>query len=127
MDPEINFLLQIRGTKTFWVLPGDDRSILSDEDIERFYSGKHHSLPFKDEWKGTRRPVRDGAGDRRVHIPVNHPHWVTTADEVTISFALTLETAETHRRSTIYAFNHYLRRCGLKPKPFGHSARARLR
>ena len=29
-----------------------------------------------------------------IRIPVNHPHWVTTSNEVTISFALTLQTAD---------------------------------
>ena len=56
-----------------------------------------------------------------VHVPVNHPHWVTTANEVTISFALTLETAATHRRGAICAVNHLLRRRGLKPVPYGQS------
>ena len=120
MDPEINFLLQVRGRKTFHVLPGDDRSILSEEDIERFYSGKHESLPFKEDWKGKAVPFEMAPGDG-VHIPVNHPHWVTTDNEVTISFALTLETAGTRRRGGIYAVNHHLRRRGLKPTPFGRS------
>jgi hypothetical protein len=49
MDPEINSLLQIRGRKAFYVLPGDDRSILSEQAIELFYTGLHHSLTFKEE------------------------------------------------------------------------------
>ena len=120
MDPEINFLLQIRGQKTFNVLPGDDRSILSEEDIELFYSGRHHSLRFDESWHNRATPyvMEPGAG---VHIPVNHPHWVTTANEVTISFALTLETAETQRRGMICAFNDRLRRWGITPTPFGRS------
>jgi hypothetical protein len=120
MDPEINFLLQVRGGKTFHVLSGDDRSILTDEDIELFYAGKHQSLTFREE--ATRRevpfPMQPGDG---VHIPVNHPHWVTTDNEVTISFALTLQTAETKRRGVIYAVNHQLRRRGLNPTPYGRS------
>jgi hypothetical protein len=120
MDPEINFLLQIRGQKTFHVLPGDDRSILGEKDIELFYSGKHDSLPFKEEWQGKAVPFQmdPGAG---VHIPVNHPHWVSTNNEVTISFALTLQTAETQRRGTVYACNHYLRKRGFQPTPYGQS------
>ena len=121
MDPEINFLLQVRGRKTFFVLPGDDRSILSEQDVERFYSGKHESLPFQEAWKGRAVPFAMNPGDG-VHIPVNHPHWVTTDNEVTISFALTLETAETKRRGAIYAVNHHLRRRGFKPAPYGRSS-----
>ncbi len=120
MDPEINFLLQVRGKKTFHVLPGYDRAILSEEDIELFYSGKHDHLTFKEEWKGRATPFEMAPGDG-VHIPVNHPHWVTTDNEVTISFALTTETAATKRRGGIYAINHQLRRRGLKPVPFGRS------
>ncbi len=121
MDPEINFLLQIRGKKTFHVLPGDDRSILSEEDIELFYSGLHDHLTFKEEWKGRATPFEMAPGDG-VHIPVNHPHWVTTDNEVTISFALTTESAATKRRGGIYAINSLLRRRGLKPTPFGRSS-----
>jgi hypothetical protein len=120
MDPEINFLLQVRGQKTFHVLPGDDRSILSEEDIELFYSGLHDHLPYNEEWKDRATPFAMGPGDG-VHIPVNHPHWVTTADDVTISFALTTESAATKRRGGIYAINHFLRRRGLKPVPYGRS------
>jgi hypothetical protein len=121
MDPEINFLLQVRGRKTFHVLPGDDRSVLADQDIEVFYAGKPHSLRFKEEARPRATPFAMGPGDG-VHIPVNHPHWVTTDKEITISFALTLQTEALRRRATVYAVNHYLRRCGLKPRPFGCSA-----
>ena len=48
-----------------------------------------------------------GPGDG-VHIPVNHPHWVTTGNEVTILFAVTFQTKETKRRGTVHAANHYL-------------------
>jgi hypothetical protein len=121
MDPEINFLLQVRGRKTFHVLLGDDRSILSEEDIELFYAGAHKSLTFNEDAKGRAAVYHLAPGDG-VHIPVNHPHWGQTYDEVTVSFALTLETAATRRRGVIYAVNHSLRRRGLKPVPYGRSA-----
>ena len=121
MDPEINFLLQIRGNKTFFVLPGDDRSILSEKALELFYSGRHHSLAFNEAWreKAVAFDMAPGAG---VHIPVTHPHWVTTTNEVSISFALTVQTNETQRRGMIYAFNNRLRHWGVTPTPFGYSA-----
>jgi len=121
MDPEINFLLQIRGKKTFHVLPGEDRSILSEQDIERFYSGNFDSLPFREEMKAKAVSFEMGPGDG-VHIPVNHPHWVTTDNDVTVSFALTVETKGTQRRGRVFAINRLLRRMGLRPAPFGQSA-----
>jgi hypothetical protein len=121
MDPEINFLLQTRGRKTFFVLSGADRSILSEEEIELYYAGLHDHLTFREEVAG-KAVEFDMAPGSGVHIPVNHPHWVKTDSEVTISFALTLQTAETKRRGAIYAVNHALRRRGLRPTPYGQSA-----
>jgi hypothetical protein len=121
MDPEINWLLQVRGKKTFHVLPADDRDVLSEEDIELFYAGRHKALTFKEEARA-RAAVYDLLPGDGVHIPVNHPHWVQTYNEVTISFALTMQTAATKRRGAIYAVNHALRRRGLRPVPYGKSA-----
>lgn len=121
MDPEINFLLQVRGRKTFHVLPGADRSVLGEEDIELFYTGLHESLPFLNDAPDRAVPLTMNPGDG-VHIPVNHPHWVSTENDVTISFAVTFQTEATKRRGSIYAVNHSLRRLGLKPTPYGGSA-----
>jgi hypothetical protein len=64
----------------------------------------------------------EGASGDGVHVPDNHPHWVQTYNEVTISFALTRQTAATRRRGAIDAVNHALRRRGLSPVPYGKSA-----
>jgi hypothetical protein len=39
MDPEYNFLLQIRGKKTASLLDVSDRSIVSEELMEKFLGG----------------------------------------------------------------------------------------
>src|SRR5437870_5974111 len=51
MDPEHNFLLQIRGSKLINLFDPRDRSILSDEELERFYDGAHRNMVFKDEYQ----------------------------------------------------------------------------
>ncbi|HZZ80407.1 MAG TPA: hypothetical protein VFE62_18030 [Gemmataceae bacterium] len=121
MDPEINFLLQVRGNKTFFVLNGEDRSILSEEALELFFSGRHHSLAFDESWRG-KAVAFEMAPGTGVHIPVTHPHWVTTPNEISISLALTVQTHETQRRGMIYGFNDRLRHWGITPTPFGQSA-----
>jgi hypothetical protein len=121
IDPEINFVLQVHGREVYQVLPGDDRAILSEEEIERFYAGRPQPVTFREEAR-PRAALFELAPGNGIHLPVNHPHWVTIGDEVTISFALLLQTAGTKRRGTIYAVNHGLRRAGLKPVPFGRSA-----
>jgi hypothetical protein len=120
MDPEVNFLMQIRGRKVMHVLPGSDRSVLSEQEVERFYAGAHDTLDFKEEAQARAAVFALGPGDA-VHVPVNDPHWVQNGAEVSVSFSITLQTRATRRRGTVYAVNHHLRRWGLNPTPFGRS------
>ncbi|HUQ68446.1 MAG TPA: transcription factor, partial [Planctomycetaceae bacterium] len=49
MDPEHNFLLQVRGSKTVRQFDGLDRTILSHEELERFYGSRVRNMTLKDE------------------------------------------------------------------------------
>lgn len=122
MDPEYNFLLQIRGTKTIHAFDPDDRTVLSDEDLERFYAANsdNANIRFKDEYRNRAKAfeLSPGVG---LHIPVTAPHWVENGNEVSISFSITFEDSASERRSLIYSANAYLRRMGLRPSPFGRS------
>ena len=75
MDPEHNFLLQIRGDKTMSVFDGGDRTLLSEEELERFYGGAHRNMVFKDEYqtKAFQFQLKPGDG---LHVPVTFPHHV---------------------------------------------------
>jgi hypothetical protein len=120
IDPEYNFLLQIRGAKTMNVLDGADRSILSEPEIENFFSGRKHQIHFDDAYleKATSFTLEPGAG---VHVPPAAPHWVQNGPEVCVSFSITFRTPALERRALIYGANSYLRRLGLKPRPPGSS------
>jgi hypothetical protein len=120
MDPEINFLFQIRGRKLFYVVPGADRSVLPEAEIEQFYGGAHDSLKFREELRARATLFDLRAGDG-VHVPVNDPHWAVNGAEVSISFAMTLQTEATRRRGVLYAVNHFCRRRGWNPTPVGRS------
>jgi hypothetical protein len=123
MDPEYNFLLQIRGTKTIQVFEPDDRTVISEEDLERFYAanGDNANIRFKDAYRRRAKAfeLSPGVG---LHIPVTAPHWVENGDAVSISFSITFETSASERRSLVYAANARLRRMGVHPAPFGRSA-----
>jgi hypothetical protein len=122
MDPELNFLLQVHGTKQMHVFPGSDRSLLSEEELERFYAGAHRNMVFKDEYqqKATTFELRPGDG---VHVPVTDPHWLKVgAGGYSISFSITFQTRQTERRAALYAINHALRSQGRQPRPVGQSA-----
>lgn len=120
IDPEYNFLLQIRGTKFMTVFDREDRSILSEQELENYLSGAHRNLVFKDEYqaKGTVFELPPGVG---LHVPVTAPHWVKNGDEVSISLSITFQTPENDRRRTVYRFNAELRKKGLRPVPYGRS------
>jgi len=120
MDPEHNFLFQIRGWKTITVFDQDDRNVLSDKDLERFFMGGHRNLELKKvhESKGHVYQLRAGDG---LHIPVTSPHWVKNGDDVSISFSITFQSAEIEHRSHIYKVNAILRKAGCAPTAPGVS------
>ena len=48
MDPEFNFLLHVNGPKTMRVFPRDDRTLLTEEQIEHFYTASmQRNLPYR--------------------------------------------------------------------------------
>ena len=122
LDPEFNFLLQVRGEKYFHIWDGADRAVLGEGDLEQNYAqGGGFHLPFKDEFNARAKvyTLQPGSG---LHVPVNAPHWVRVGGGVSISFSITFHTPWTERREMIYGMNSRLRRFGLNPAPFGRSA-----
>ena len=121
IDPEHNFLLQVRGSKTVRMLDGSDREILSDEELEGFYSDAGRNLEFDETHrkKGWKFLLAGGMG---LHFPVTYPHWVQNGAEVSVSFSITFRTPDLDKRQALYRTNARLRRFGLKPAPPGRSA-----
>ena len=120
MDPEENFLLQIRGHKTMHVFDPADRAVLSEQEIERFFSGAHRNLVFRDECQ-TRAQAFDLAPGRALHVPQTAPHWVQNGPEVSVSFSITFQTQASMRRKHAHRMNARLRRLGVEPRPVGQS------
>jgi hypothetical protein len=120
IDPEYNFLLQIRGTKFMSVFDRQDRTVLSEEQIENSLTGAHRNLSFKPEFqeRGVTFELPPGVG---LHVPVNAPHWVKNGDQVSISLSITFQNPANDRRRAVYQFNAGLRKRGINPTPFGKS------
>jgi hypothetical protein len=121
MDHEYNFLLQVRGRKTVSMFDVRDRSILSEQELERTYSrGSHRNLEFKDEYqqKAAVFELTPGLG---LHFPVTAPHWVKNGEAVSVSFSITFRTPASDRRGSVYRVNSWLRGRGIAPLPFGRS------
>ena len=120
MDPEENFLLQLRGRKIMHVFDPADRAVLSEREIERFFSGAHRNLAFREEYRPKARSFELTPG-LAVHVPLAAPHWVQNGDEVSVSFSITFQTAASMRRKHAHRMNARLRQLGLEPRPIGQS------
>ena len=116
MDPEHNFLLQIRGNKRIALFDGHDRSILSEEELENFYCGSHRNLTYRNRGRAWTFDLAPGRG---IHVPVTAPHHVVNGAEVSVSFSITFRTPDLKRRRMVHICNAFLRRRGLRPTPAG--------
>lgn len=120
LDPEENVLLQICGRKTMHVFDPADRAVLSEQELERFFSGAHRNLVFRDEYRPRGRGFELTPGVA-LHVPLAAPHWVQNGPQVSISFSITGQTQASTRRKQVYRVNGRLRRLGLSPRPAGES------
>jgi hypothetical protein len=123
-DAEVNFLIQIQGSKRVWVANPDDRATITDSEIERYYWGHQNAGTYKpgvEERAGT-FDLHPGEG---VHIPSHGAHWVQNGDNISISLSLNFELPpSTYRYPAIT--NYALRKLGIKPSPPVSSASAGL-
>jgi hypothetical protein len=123
IDPEHNFLLQLRGSKTMHIFDPFDRDVIAEEHIENTYYGeqKHRNLIYKDAFKKHENSVVLQPGDA-IHVPIHAPHWVKNGPEVSISFSITFRSDQSQKNVRIHTLNGRLRSLGVKPKGLGESA-----
>ncbi len=119
IDRECNFLLQIRGQKTVRIFDRNDRDVLPEDEIERFWTVDNNAASFKPAFEDRARVFELVPGSA-VHIPVNAPHWVKNGPEVSVSLSINFHYHE-RLLADVYRANYLLRQLGLKPKPPGAS------
>ena len=120
IDRECNFLLQISGSKTMFMFDRQDKQVLPETEIERFWTVDNNAALYKSEFQNRSTPYRMVPGNA-VHIPINEPHWLQNDDNVSISLSVSF-TMKDSERANIYRANHMLRRIGLDPTPPFRSA-----
>ena len=118
-DPELNFLLQVRGNKRMSLFDPADRQIVSAENSE-LYPGKHRNLPYEDafEAKAMHQHIAPGEG---IFVPIFAPHWVQNGNEVSVSFSITWHTDESKRLVKLSYVNAMLRKLGMPQGEAGAS------
>jgi hypothetical protein len=119
IDRECNFLLQIRGTKTLHVFEREDRDVLPEEEIERFWTIDNNAPIYKPHLQERAITYKMVPGNG-VHIPVNCPHWLQNDDNVSVSLSVNFQFKD-QLRANAYRANFWLRKLGLKPTPPGIS------
>jgi cupin-like protein len=123
MDREMNFLLQIRGTKTVKLWDPRDHEIMTPAQKDLLLSLRREPRPtYKPsfERKAMTFELTPGLG---VHHPFIAPHLVTTGRALSISLAITFRTHRSDVWTDAHYFNHQLRRrLGLSSGTVGRLA-----
>ena len=120
MDHEINFLLQISGTKTIYTFNGRDKSVLPEQELEDYFLGSTHyrNMAFNDEFQSKATEFKLSPG-YLIHIPTTEPHWVKNGNAVSVSFSAAFQTRKSDQARSVHSFNAQLRRMGIRPRPYG--------
>jgi hypothetical protein len=122
LNPEMLVIVsspqRLRGSKEVWICDPADRSVLSEADVEDYYSGNITAGRFKPEFEAKARRFVLNPGDG-VHIPSHAAHWVKNGDGISVSLSLNFEFPAW--RAKVYKANHVLRKLGMSPAPPGLS------
>jgi Cupin-like domain len=126
VDDEHNFLLQIRGSKKVAHWAVDDRTVISEEQIESLLEFWHDEqyqryTPYE-EASEKRATIFDLQAGHGLHFPFGAPHWVENGSEVSVSFSITWRSLMSEQQAIVYYLNRRLRRLGLRPTPPNQSA-----
>ena len=119
-DAEVNFLVQLTGSKDLWVCDPNDRELTTELELERYYSLDITAGTYKEQAPARAQHFSLVPGDA-VHIPSHAAHWVQNHDAVSISLSLNFELPP-RPTADAYRANHLLRSWGMRPTPVGTSA-----
>ncbi len=104
-DPEHNFLLQVRGTKSMNVgrFPDDAER---QRELDRYYDGGHRNL---ESMPAGVQAFDMGPGDG-TYVPSFAPHFVKNGPAVSVSLSITFRTRVSERAENVHVFNSNMRR-----------------
>jgi hypothetical protein len=120
IDRECSLLLQIQGDKQISIFDRNDRTVLPEQDIEKFWSVDANAPRYNPslQERATVYHLKPGTA---VHIPVNFPHWLQNGDNISVSLNLNFQYRDS-MRANLYRANFLLRKMGLNPTPPFRSA-----
>lgn len=114
IDQDLNYLLQIEGDKSFAVFDQNDRTLTTDEELERYFSGDDSAAGFRPS-RQQEAKVYDLCAGMGVHVPCMAPHWARNGDKISIAVSCNYDLASVQRLSLVYKANRRLRGLGVLP------------
>lgn len=126
-DPEHNILLQLKGSKTMTQFPAGDPRFAPDETHEGYHTGGHRNLVWRNDLAVGGTPWTLVPGEA-VFVPVMAPHHVKVGPDPSISLSITWRSDWSYAEADARAFNHLLRKAGIRPRaPGRYPAQNRLK
>ncbi|HXC97495.1 MAG TPA: hypothetical protein VNU92_17480 [Edaphobacter sp.] len=119
IDRECSWLLQIQGKKDIHFFDRADKDVLPDDELERYWAIDNLSAVYKPQFE-SRAIVFNMQPGTGVHSPVNTPHWLKNANNVSVSLNINFQFHESNWEN-LFKANYYLRRAGLTPTSPGKS------
>ena len=119
LDSEDNFFVQIHGEKFFRIYDNRDGTIADDDAIEHSLT-MHRNLKYDDSYKPRGIEYHLFGGDG-CYVPYKWPHWVRTANEYSISLAITWRSQAVHRDIDLQYCNAMLRKLGFPQRAPGRT------
>ena len=123
IDAVLNFLMQISGKKLFRVYDPTDRTLLTSEELERYFAGDANGAVFREERLKDAAVFAMDAGVG-VHVPPMAPHWAETGDDISVAVSFNYDLHSIERAARIHKVNRRLRQLGLRPHPPGAGSAA---
>ena len=120
IDHDSTLLFQMHGERESNLFDPYDRSVLTEQELENFYIGDLDAANYRDE-NQQKANVYSLIPGRGVHHPVCAPHWYKNGSSYSIALGIHFSLRSFDLKARVYQVNHYLRKFGLKPTPFGQS------
>lgn len=121
VDHESTFLFQIHGRREANIWDRDDRSVLTEPEIEDYYAGNLSAAKYK-EVNQNKANVYDMIPGNGVHHPVLAPHAFKNGPDYSVALGVHFCLRDWDQRARVYQINACLRRMRLRPTPPSHSS-----
>lgn len=121
VDHESTFLFQMHGQREANIWDRDDRSVLTEPEIEDYYAGNLSAAKYKEQ-NQAKASVYSMVAGTGVHHPVLAPHAFKNGPTYSVALGVHFCLKDWDQRARIYQVNAVLRRLFLRPVPPGRSS-----